>query len=242
MNTNKNFFKISAVVSFSVLASALTVGCGGAPQTNLNAIGNTVASNINSIPTAVTTPVVTSIPATATDGTLNGAYNYSFELQNTVRSCNNSGSPTPNGVAVGSYSTSGISTDNIFKVTLTSGAPTSIPCTGYTANYSCVQYTVTVGARSQTATVSYGTPPQGSPCANLNATNSVTLDFSDQATVGHGPLAVKVSQPQSDNCHANPYAYAWYGAYAVQYTGCQMAPVYDNQIVSGTLSIVTNHQ
>lgn len=242
MILNKNFSKLAAVSSFSVLASVLAVGCGGAPQPYVNSSVLASTPTVTPYPVQVYNPVsIFPTPSPTPIATnLNGTYNYSFQLQNTTRSCNNGGTPTPSGVNVGTYSTSGISTDNIFKVTVTSASPTTLPCTGYTANYSCVQYTITVGSRSQTATVSYGTPPQGSPCALINAASSVTLDFSDQATTGHGALSVKVSQIQSDNCRANQWAYAMYGTAAVQAYGCAMTPVYDNQIVSGTLGVITN--
>jgi hypothetical protein len=221
MNTNKNFSKISAVTSFSILASILAIGCGGAPQPNLN-----TATNAVSLPIEPSSPTSTTVPST----NLNGAYNYSFNLQNSVRSCGNGESPTPAGVNVGTYTTAGISTDNIFTVQVTSGSPTEIPCVGYIANYSCLQYKITVGTRSELVKVSYGNPQYG-PCAGIPS--SKTLNFNDQATVGHGPLAVVVSQPQSDNCRL-------WGS--LDHTGCSMTPIYDNQIVSGTLAVVTNHQ
>ncbi|MEO5969048.1 MAG: hypothetical protein ABIQ95_03905 [Bdellovibrionia bacterium] len=222
MNTNKNFSKISAVTSFSILASILAIGCGGAPQPILSANNTQTPVTVSYVDPMTTTSVPTA--------NLNGAYNYSFDLQNSVRSCNNGGTPTPSGISVGSYSTSGISTDNVFKVEVTSGSPTAIPCTGYVANYSCLQFKVTVGSRSEDVKVSYGSPQSG-PCAGVPSTK--TLNFNDQASVGHGPLAVVISQPKSDNCRA-------YGS--VLYTGCPMAPIYDNQIVSGTLGVITNHQ
>jgi len=246
MNKTKNRFNTSAAVFFAGLLSALSVGCGSAPQSNWN-----LGSNLTTPAPAAPYPYIgstsaTTVTASNTNANMNGAYNYSFQLQNTSKQCNSgSGSnttATPEGVQVGTYTTAQISTDNILKVKLTSGAPTTLPCTGYTANYSCLQYTVTVGTRSQTTMVSYGTPPTGSPCDLAKATNSVTLDFGDQVTAGHGPMAVSVSQPQSDNCHANPYAFQLFGSSAVQYVGCAMAPIYANQIASGTLAILTNRQ
>jgi hypothetical protein len=197
--------------------SAVIIGCGSAPQPGITAIASVLP------PTATTTQ-----PVTGTNPNLNGAYNFNFQLQDTAMSCNNEKSPTPAGVHVGTYATAGISTDNIFKVTLSSGSHTTIPCTGASAAYSCLQYTVTVGSRSETVQVSYGNPQYG-PCAGVPS--SKTLDFSDQAGPGHGPLVVKVTQPQSDNCRTQGYPYYW---------GCGMAPLYSNYIGAGSLSVVTN--
>jgi hypothetical protein len=220
---NKNIFEKSLVIaSLSTLILGFGTGCGSAPQPGSIAVpAAPVAFPI--APTVINTPI------TAPNLNLNGAYNYSFELQNSSMSCNNGGTPTPTGVHVGTFSTPGISTDNIFKVTVSSGSYTTIPCTGYSAVYSCLQYTVTVGSRSETVKVSYGTPQIGSPCDGIPS--SATLDFSDQVGPGHGAMTVSVSQVQSDNCRQAGYS---------QSSGCAMTPLYANYIGTGSLAVVTN--
>jgi len=225
MSFNKfNKIIIRSLTPLLLLASlsSLFVGCGSAPAP-VPATSSAPAASM----------ATTQQPLVATAGAnLNGAYNYSFQLQNSTLSCNDlsaKGSiPTPNGVSVGTFTTAPISTDNIFKVTLSSGSYTTIPCTGFTEVYSCLQYTVTVGTESQTVLVSYGNPQSG-PCKGLPS--SITLDFSHQAGPGHGALAVKVSQPQSDNCHTWGYPSQAY---------CSMAPLYPNYIGAGSLAIFTN--
>ena len=213
----KNFIERSLILAS---LSALAIGCGGAPQTAATLPASTT-------PTIVQPASTIALPPPAISST-SGAYNYAFQLQNTSMSCNNGGTHTPSGVAVGTYTTSGISTDNIFKIKVSSDSYKLIPCTGVTAVYSCLEYTITVGARSQTVLLSYGNPQSG-PCAGIPS--SQTLDFSDQAGPGHGPLTVRVSQPQSDNCRT-------FG-----YPGedlCGMAPLYSNYIAAGNLAITTN--
>jgi hypothetical protein len=253
MKSNKNFIQVSIVVSLGSFISIGLVGCGGAPSQTAVATTHTNTTPVATpAPTlSVNSAVATNTGTSTTTSNLNSAYHFNVQLQNTATSsCNSgSGSPTPSGVSVGTYTTSAISTDNIFKVTLTAQAPTTLPCTGYTAQYSCVQYTVTVGNQSQTAYVAYGNPMlSGFNTACKGASGSVTLDFSSAASPGHGPLKVSVSQPQSDNCHN--YADASYYYYyqtgmdlsPVGISGCPMSPIYQNQIVSAQVSVETNHQ
>lgn len=220
---SKNYLNQSKILALLVVnLSIVAMGCGSAPTQGI--VAPAVNQTINTLPTYIPNPIVVTTPTN-----LNDAYNYSFQLQETSMSCNQGGNPTPAGVSVGSYTTAGISTDNIFKITVSSGSYTTIPCTGYTAVYSCLQYTITVGARSETVKVSFGNPQSG-PCAGIPS--SKTLDFSDQAGPGHGPLTVRVSQPQSDNCRTSGYPNSG---------GCAMSPLYSNYIGAGTLAVTTNN-
>jgi len=144
------------------------------------------------------------------------------------------------------YTSPAFNTDSILKVTISSGSPGQVGTSGYTANYSCLQFNVTVGSNSQQVTLSYGNPPAG-PCAGLPS--SQTLDFSGQLTSGHGPLNVVITQAMYDNCskaasggygiNGSMITY-FYPGWGIYYGGCTMTSVYSTHTVTGSLKVSTN--
>jgi hypothetical protein len=132
---------------------------------------------------------------------------------------------------------SGIATDDLLKVDVSLGQPTTIPGTGYTAMYSCARIKVTVSGQSQTVfltnlgvdiTSANGFSSQN-PC--FGAVSSASLDFSSRCTLGHGPMSITVTNVSYDNCrlYGNVYGY-W----------CPLTSVYSTHILTGHVSIHTN--
>ncbi|MFZ9596052.1 MAG: hypothetical protein ACO3A2_08245 [Bdellovibrionia bacterium] len=222
-------------------------GCGQAPQVwssaNLAAPVQipTPSSNLTLGSSTPTTTAASGDPFTVT---VPASFNYNFKIPeiNNVDCSTFTTSSTLAQLSTTSattYETIAVPTDNLFKVKVSASPPSVIPCRGEIANYSCLQFDVTVGSKTLTAKVSYGNPSTG-PCAGVP--NSVTLDFSDQASPGHGDLKVKVSKPMYDNCRLygqqTQLYYPWVSPVSIW--GCPMSSKYPSHIVSGSIAITTN--
>ncbi|MBL7713982.1 MAG: hypothetical protein JNL01_00855 [Bdellovibrionales bacterium] len=135
------------------------------------------------------------------------------------------------------------------KVTADSAGPLTIS-TGsspFTANYSCAQFTVTVGGRSvQTQKLLVGGIPSTS-CPDGVA--SQTIDFSDRLQPGVSNYSVKVESPRYDfyciiwmACQTYPYMYdSSCSSFTYNYytTYCPMRSVFKNHTVNGGLEVFT---
>ncbi len=116
----------------------------------------------------------------------------------------------------------GILTDSVLRVQFNPGVPQfgyradGVTLSGYTIGLNCYRVNVTVLGKTLTAFVSTTGSAGVGYCAG--AATSHTLDFSDRLTPGHGPVEVRVSNAQYDNCrgYGNPYQ-----------GGCILQPVYN---------------
>lgn len=129
----------------------------------------------------------------------------------------------------GTYTANNIDTDNLLQVSVTLGQPTTIPGTGYTAEYSCAQFLVTVLGQSQTVFLSNTGSPGYGYCNGAQVSQMV--DFSSRLTSGHGPVTVTIENVSYDNCRLYGDVYG---------VGCPMTSVYSTHILTGALSIVVN--
>ncbi len=198
------------------------------------------------VPGSSTTPSSSSSGDTSGSGSDSGYTDTSFDDDTTISEEEEDGSYTitssfkiagPKASSGSSYTRSGISTDNVLRVTVTGGQPTTIASGSYTAQYSCMRVTVTVGSDTQEAFVTNtGSDGTGS-CAG--AKSSETLDFSGSLTPGHGSVSVKVSEAQYDNCSNQ---WPWYN---IAMSGCALHDVYTygtsaSHYVQGRLSVEVN--
>lgn len=227
----------SAPMSSSVLSTSnWSFYCGSNLGVNsVTGSGIIYTVNVPSVtPTNNTTCQLTSSGLTDQSGnsvSASVAYTYSSSANNT-----GGGTTAPaytfdfsNQGPQGKFTATQIDTDNLLQVTVTLGQPTTIPGTGYTAEYSCAQFMVTVLGQSQTVFLSNTGSPGYGYCNG--AQTSQMVDFSSRLTTGHGPVSVTVTNVSYDNCRLYGDVYGY---------GCPMTAVYSTHILTGALSIVVN--
>ena len=152
------------------------------------------------------------------------------------------------------YTTPSFGTDNILRVRVTAGRADQLsllPHSGYTysnytADYTCISYTVTVAGQS-IATKPLAVDGGGPMCPS--ASDSVVLDFSRRLGPGHGSVQVVVSDAKYDHyctlwaaCQAQPWTTACNYSFPPQsYTMfCPLRTVYRTHTVTGSLDIQIN--
>jgi len=141
----------------------------------------------------------------------------------------------PDASSGSTYTRTGISTDNLLKITVTGGQPTQIASGGnYVAGYTCIRVSVTVNGDTQDAFVTNTGHDGWGYC--YGAKSSVTLDFSGSLSPGHGTVSVRVSDAQYDNCRL-------YGNFMSG--GCPISSVYTvngspSHYIQGRMQIQVN--
>ncbi len=208
-----------------IALTALFTACS--PSTSTISSGTSAASSTSSASTS-TTPTTSSTSSTTSSTNQLPATTASFTVAGTRGSTNTSNA----------YYSITVNTDNLLQVTVNAGSAGSltIPGYGFSANYNCVTYKVTVlGDTVETNPLSTGT--SSSDCQG--AATSQMIDFSSRLTTGHGPVTVQVESSKYDfdcvSCETYPWLYSYY---CNNY--CPMDLVYKNHNITGTLSIVTN--
>lgn len=175
-------------------------------------------------PSASPTPSPSPSPAPA----FMPAYTFSFSMTGS-----NGAAPT--------YTASGINTDNVLKIRVNSGPASNLTVpnlySNFTANYSCISYTISVLGRTvvtQTLSVPNG-DPHFSQCPG--APQNQVIDFSDRLSPGHGPVSVQVTAARYDF-----YCQLWFRGWVPgdYYMYCPMRTVYQNHTVTGSLDIQVN--
>jgi hypothetical protein len=150
---------------------------------------------------------------------------------------------TRGGSGGASSATYTVSTDNLLQVTVTAGTAGSltVPGYGFSAQYECVTYNITVLGQTVTTNALSATAGEEYTPDCPGAANSQMIDFSSRLTTGHGAVQVTVASNTYDfdciSCNEY-YAYGIYPYGCANY--CPMDLVFKNHTVTGTLSIAIN--
>jgi hypothetical protein len=167
------------------------------------------------------------------------------------------------GAASGTTSQSfSIKTDSALKIVVSAGSAQKLGSTGYTVGFNCQRYQISaLGSTQEAFVLRSGYTPSSSADPCYDAKKSVTLDFSELLTTGHGAVTVSVTNGEYDNCRRAPtydapfcgsycpfitYSYPYTNMVWAEYGGCQMSSLYypgngtAAHTIAGKLTIVTN--
>lgn len=224
-----------------ISVAALLSACGASSTSFQNSAGNGTATNNSGVANPTPTPTPTSTTTNLADA---------LSFSNIAVTGAGGTNPT---YSTYSASSAYIQTDNVLKVRVTVEPGTSnlaiSTYSGFSANYNCVSYQVSIyddsGAMIGSQETGMLQVAGTSPCIGSTGNNYQDLDFSGSVVNPHGGINVEVQALSYDWYCQLWYdyynEYGIYSPYADYYSyWCPSKAVYKTHVVDSSIEVMTN--